>query len=77
MSGWELSRAIREIDSQIPLAVITGWGEIVSREEKAAGEVDWVLTKPFSMADILQLAEEVTSRKKARCGSPPLATVAA
>ena len=27
MSGWELARAIRERSSQIPLAVITGWGE--------------------------------------------------
>jgi len=65
MSGWELSRAIREIDSQIPLAVITGWGQIVSNEEKTAAGVDWVLTKPFSMADILDLAAEVTRRKKA------------
>ena len=77
MSGWELSRAIREINGQIPLALITGWGQIVSSEEKAAAEIDWVLTKPFSMADILQLAEEVTRRKKARCENTPLDTVAA
>jgi CheY-like chemotaxis protein len=77
MSGWELSRAIREINGEIPLALITGWGQIVSSEEKAAAEIDWVLTKPFSMADILQLAEEVARRKKARCETTPLDTVAA
>src|SRR5947208_4638888 len=29
MSGWELAREIRQLDTQIPIAVITGWGEAV------------------------------------------------
>ena len=27
MSGWELAREIRQINKEIPIAVITGWGE--------------------------------------------------
>src|SRR5205085_9055810 len=46
MSGWELARAVREQDKNIPLAVITGWGEAVGSHERKAAQVDWVVTKP-------------------------------
>lgn len=64
MSGWELARAVRQRDTHVPLAIITGWGEIVSPAERETAKVDWVLSKPFSMAQILEIAEEVTRRRE-------------
>ena len=59
MSGWELAREIRQINTDIPIAVITGWGEAVgSKEQKAAG-VDWVIAKPFTADRIAELVREV------------------
>jgi signal transduction histidine kinase/ActR/RegA family two-component response regulator len=59
MSGWELAREIRQINTRIPIAVITGWGEAVgSNEQKAAG-VDWVVAKPFTADRIAELVREV------------------
>ena len=59
MSGWELAREIRQINKNIPIAVITGWGEAVgSNEQKAAG-VDWVIAKPFTADRIAELVREV------------------
>jgi signal transduction histidine kinase len=43
MSGWELSRAVRARRHDIPIAVITGWGEAVSSNKKGAAQVDWVV----------------------------------
>jgi CheY-like chemotaxis protein len=60
MSGWELARAIRERDSKVPLAIITGWGDAVSRDERETAQVDWVLSKPFSMAGIAEIAQEIS-----------------
>jgi signal transduction histidine kinase/CheY-like chemotaxis protein len=77
MNGWELCRAIRAIDADIPLAVITGWGEAISDEDKRAAKADWVLTKPFSMADIMGLADEITRRKKTPVEPVALTVVAA
>ena len=62
MSGWELARAIRERDSDVPLAVITGWGEAVSASEQETAKVDWVITKPFSIDRISELVTEITQR---------------
>jgi signal transduction histidine kinase/CheY-like chemotaxis protein len=64
MSGWELARAIRERNSKVPLAVITGWGEMVGTTDRESARVDWVLTKPFSMGQINEITEEVTRRRK-------------
>lgn len=59
MSGWELARAVRERNSRIPIAVITGWGEAVGSSEQKAAQVDWVVTKPFDTPQIIELAQEV------------------
>jgi signal transduction histidine kinase/CheY-like chemotaxis protein len=59
MSGWELAREIRQINSQIPIAVITGWGEAVgSHEQKAAG-VNWIVAKPFTAERIAELVQDI------------------
>jgi signal transduction histidine kinase/ActR/RegA family two-component response regulator len=63
MSGWELSRAIRERDKEIALAVITGWGDTVSPEEQSAAQADWVIPKPFSVERIADLVNEISQRK--------------
>jgi signal transduction histidine kinase/ActR/RegA family two-component response regulator len=68
MSGWELARAVRARDSLIPLAVITGWGESVSGGDKEAARVNWVLTKPFTITQISQIAEEVAHLRQEQRG---------
>lgn len=60
MSGWELAREIRQLDTNIPIAVITGWGEAVgSNEQKAAG-VNWIVAKPFTADRISDLVNDIT-----------------
>ncbi len=63
MSGWQLARALRERDERIPLAVITGWGEAVGANQQGAAQVDWVVTKPFTVARIAELARGVSQRR--------------
>jgi signal transduction histidine kinase/CheY-like chemotaxis protein len=65
MSGWELARAIRTRNDDIPMAVITGWGEMVDAAERESAQVDWVLTKPFSMAQISEITQEISRHLKA------------
>ncbi|HXI75222.1 MAG TPA: response regulator [Pyrinomonadaceae bacterium] len=63
MNGWELSRAVRQRDPRIPVAVITGWGEAVGSYERQAAQVDWVVTKPFDRSQIVEMAQEVLRRR--------------
>jgi signal transduction histidine kinase/ActR/RegA family two-component response regulator len=73
MSGWELARAVRSMDSEIPLAVITGWGDEVGAERQKAAGVDCVVTKPFTARRIAELVEELTGRlpERARAARLP------
>lgn len=64
MSGWELARAIRLKNSQVPLAIITGWGEVVSTSDREVAQVDWVLSKPFSMAEIVDIVQDISRRRE-------------
>jgi signal transduction histidine kinase/ActR/RegA family two-component response regulator len=66
MSGWELARAVRERDSEVALAVITGWGDEVSHEERDAAQADWVVPKPFTVERITELIGQVAQRKSSR-----------
>jgi signal transduction histidine kinase/CheY-like chemotaxis protein len=76
MSGWELARAIREQDSKIPLAVITGWGEAVGSTDQEEAKVDWVVTKPFSITRIAEILMEISNRNGlAETPALPLAAV--
>src|SRR6185369_11167039 len=63
MNGWELSRAVRQRNTKIPVAVITGWGEAVGSQERQAAQVDWILAKPFDAPQIAEMAREVLRRK--------------
>jgi FixJ family two-component response regulator len=76
MNGWELLRHVGERDQQVSLAVITGWGELVSTHEEKAARVEWVLTKPFSMSQICEIAQEITRRKRSRESEQHLTLVA-
>lgn len=64
MSGWELASNIRQRRKNLPIAVITGWGEAVgSNEHKEAG-VDWVVAKPFTTERILELVQNVVAHQE-------------
>jgi CheY-like chemotaxis protein len=76
MSGWELARAIRTRDKSVPLAAITGWGGAIgSKEQKEAG-VNWVIAKPFTVEQIVEIAEQASLRREAAV-EQALTTVAA
>ena len=64
MNGWELSRAVRERDSKIPVAVITGWGEAFGSHDRQAAHVDWVVAKPFERQQIAEMAHEIARRRR-------------
>ncbi|MCA1577685.1 MAG: response regulator [Acidobacteria bacterium] len=65
MSGWELAREIRQLNNRIPIAIITGWGEIVGSNEQRAAGVDWVIAKPFTAERIVELVCEINNRAAA------------
>jgi len=53
MSGWELTKRIKDIDRKVPVGLTTGWApEDIQEKMKEAG-VDFVLSKPFDSEEVI------------------------
>ncbi|HEV2826794.1 MAG TPA: ATP-binding protein [Pyrinomonadaceae bacterium] len=63
MSGWELAREIRKRSITIPLAIVSGWADAISCDARQAIQADWVVSKPFDIATIAKIANEVGARR--------------
>ena len=64
MSGWEFIEAIRERSTVIPVAIISGWGDSISCDTRNASKADWVVSKPFDIDKISEIAYEIADRKR-------------
>ena len=65
MSGWEVTRRIRERNPDIPVVLVTGWGNQIEREEWEARGVTRVMAKPFTLERISSLIAELQGLQKA------------
>jgi len=63
MSGWELASEIRKRSETVPLAIVSGWADAISCDARQAIKADWVVSKPFDIAIIAQIANEVAARR--------------
>jgi signal transduction histidine kinase/ActR/RegA family two-component response regulator len=64
MNGWELATAIRRRSESIPLAIVSGWADAISRDTRNVVKADWVVPKPFDINRIGEIAHEIAERKK-------------
>jgi signal transduction histidine kinase/ActR/RegA family two-component response regulator/Flp pilus assembly protein TadD len=64
MSGWELATAIRRRSETVSLAIISGWADAISRESRNTVKADWVVSKPFDINRISEIANEIAERKR-------------
>jgi len=63
MSGWELASEIRKRSETIPLAIVSGCADAISCDARQAIKADWVVSKPFDIAKIAEIANEVGARR--------------
>ncbi|MDH7499998.1 MAG: response regulator, partial [candidate division NC10 bacterium] len=58
MSGWEVARSVKERKPQVPVILITGWGAQLDDQKAKESGVDLILSKPFTIREILRVASE-------------------
>jgi signal transduction histidine kinase/FixJ family two-component response regulator len=71
MSGWELASEIRKRSETVPLAIVSGWADAISCDAREAIKADWVVSKPFDIATIAGIANEVAARRKSSTNVRP------
>ncbi len=65
MSGWEVTRRIRERDPAVPVVLVTGWGNQIGVEEAREQGVSRVLAKPFTVQKVTSAIAEIQGARKA------------
>lgn len=64
LSGWEVGKALKELNPRIPIAMITGWGMELSKEKMNQSGIDLVISKPFNFDQVTQLIYEALELKE-------------
>ena len=65
MTGWDVARAVRALYPNLPIILLTGWGEQAAGEADQQGLVDGVLGKPVRLEELLRVIRELTERSAA------------
>jgi signal transduction histidine kinase/putative methionine-R-sulfoxide reductase with GAF domain/ActR/RegA family two-component response regulator len=63
ISGWDLSAAIRSKNADLPIVMITGWGDRLDNHLVKQHRITAVLAKPFDIEDLLRLTAETLKKK--------------
>ena len=64
MSGWEVCRMIKEVSPRTPVGMITGWGDERNRNKMEEYGLDFFISKPFDLAQILNVVAETMESKE-------------
>jgi signal transduction histidine kinase len=75
MNGWELAKQIRAARPELPIAIITGWGDAVGSDELREQHINWVVTKPFTVERLMNLAGEVVRQRDGAPVDEPVALI--
>lgn len=63
MSGWEVSRRVKEMKKNIPVVMITGWGVTLEMDKIREFGVDYLLPKPFKVEQLSRLIDQIHLEK--------------
>ena len=62
VTGWKLAQAVRAADRVVTIAFVTGWGDDVRPETLEAAGVNHVITKPFTLEDVVAVTRLAAER---------------
>ncbi len=62
MSGWELAKEVRQLNSQIKVILITGWRAQIETDKIKESGVDFILPKPFHLEQIKEVLYQTAAK---------------
>jgi signal transduction histidine kinase/ActR/RegA family two-component response regulator len=64
ISGWEVGKIIKEMNPEVPIIMITGWGMELSKEKMSESGIDLIVSKPFQFDQVVELVSEAMELKE-------------
>ncbi|MCK4385161.1 MAG: response regulator [candidate division Zixibacteria bacterium] len=69
ISGWEVSRSVKEQNPSVPVILITGWGVEPDPRKMKDSEVDFLISKPFQIDQLEKIIKQLITLKKDGCAT--------
>jgi len=63
VSGWEVAQQVKEMDPDVKVVLITGWGVELDESKLADRKVDYVIAKPFQISQIQEVVSKAMECK--------------
>jgi DNA-binding response OmpR family regulator len=64
LSGWEVSRSVKEQNPSVPVILITGWGVEPDPNKIQDSGIDFVINKPFQINQLERIVRELTAPER-------------
>ena len=64
MQGWEVAKAVKEMEPSTGVVLVTGWGTEFDEETVTQNGIDRVIGKPFRREDITDAVSEVLLKRQ-------------
>jgi PAS domain S-box-containing protein len=55
VSGWQVAKAIKQINPKTPVVIITGWGATLDKQKVRESGIDLQISKPFRIHQLLEM----------------------
>ena len=63
LSGWDVARAIKRKQKDVPVVMVTGWGVAIDPSEIEGNGVDGILPKPFDIDSVLAIVSQLVGQE--------------
>jgi CheY-like chemotaxis protein len=70
LSGWEVAKGLRAAQPNVPIALVTGWGDQIDFAEARSRGIDYLMAKPFNVDDMTRLVAGVLAHEPSDTGRP-------
>ncbi len=64
MSGWEVCRRVKRMSPETPVGMITGWGAEMNQNKMEEVGLDFFISKPFDLNQLLNVVAETMQSKR-------------
>jgi CheY-like chemotaxis protein len=70
LSGWEVAKSLRAAQPDVPIALVTGWGDQIDLADARGRGIDYLVAKPFNVEDMTRLVAKVLAHEPSDTGRP-------
>jgi len=63
LSGWDVAKGLRAAQPDVPIALVTGWGDQIDFDEARTRGIDYLMAKPFNVDDMTRLVAGILAHE--------------